>query len=152
MTHSLTLDTDSLADLIDHKSQALAQLLELSRRQAGFIAEGDLASLLTLLSAKQKLLQRVQEMERMLDPFRGQDPEKRVWRSAEMRQQVAESAKHCEMLVAEVMALEEQGEAEMVRRRDRAADHLQVVAQASHVRSSYLSEIANRKNRFDVVQ
>lgn len=152
MTHSTTFDTDRLAELIDHKSQALVQLLELSRRQAGFIAEGDLASLLTLLSVKQKLLHRVQELERMLDPFRSEDPEKRVWRSVEMRQQVAEGARYCEMLVAEVMALEEQGEAEMVRRRDRAANQLQVVAQASHVRGSYLSEIANGKNRFDVVQ
>ena len=152
MTHSLTLDTDRLTELIDQKCQALVQLLELSRRQAGCIAEGDLTSLLTLLSAKQKLLNQVQEMERMLDPFRGQDPEKRVWRSPEMRRQVAETVKHCEVLVAEVMVLEKQGEAAMVLRRDRAANHLQVVAQASHVRSSYLSGIANRKNRLDVVQ
>jgi len=152
MTVPRELETDHLAKLIDQKHQALVQLRDLARRQADLIAGEEMAQLLTLLSAKQKLLAQVQAMERSLDPFRQQDPEQRTWQSPELRQQVAQTASRSESILAEIMVIEKQSETEMVDRRDKAANQLQTATNAAHVRNAYFRAAEQQPNRLDVIQ
>ena len=152
MTAPRELETDQLAELIGQKHQALVQLRDLARRQSGLIAGEEMAQLLTLLAAKQKLLTQVQAMDRGLDPFRQQEPEQRTWRSPELRQQVAQTASRSESLLAEIMAIEKQSETEMVDRRDKAANQLQTATHAANVRNAYFREAAQQRNRLDVTQ
>ncbi|MEQ8791439.1 MAG: hypothetical protein RIC55_34570 [Pirellulaceae bacterium] len=130
-------ETDRLAELISARHDFLVQLRELSRRQLDLIGEGDVDRLLVLLSAKQTLLGRFQKLERQLDPFRRQDPESRTWRSQELRERTQQAAQRCETLLGEIMLVEKQGEADLIRRRDDAATQLEGVHHASRARSAY---------------
>ena len=73
--------TDTLAELIEAKCRRLASLRELGRRQLALIEEGDMNALLDLLTTKQRSLIELQRIERALDPFRGENPDARRWRS-----------------------------------------------------------------------
>lgn len=75
-------ETDILKDLIRVKSECLLQLRDIGRKQLALIDEGNMTSLMDVLAAKQRPLVTLQRIERALDPFRKQDPERRVWRSA----------------------------------------------------------------------
>ena len=131
------IETDLLAEMIDKKHDVLAALRELSRRQAEIISEGDFTKLLSVLAAKQKLLDELQAIERLLDPFREQDPDHRVWRSAADRERCRQAAQRCEALLREILVVEKRGEADLVYRRDQAAAKLHGVHVASEARTAY---------------
>ncbi len=131
------LDTNILADLIHGKHGLLLQLRDLGRRQLELIEANDLTQLLKLLASKQKLLTALQELERRLDPFRSQDPETRVWRTADDRDRCARTAAECEVVRAEIVRGERMSETRLTFRRDEAASRLHGVHQASQIRHAY---------------
>ena len=65
----------------------------MGKRQMEFVADGEMTQLLDVLAAKQRVLGNLQRVERGLDPFRGQDPETRVWRSTEARAECCRAAR-----------------------------------------------------------
>ncbi len=99
-----------------------------------------MTSLMDVLAAKQRPLVTLQRIERALDPFRKQDPERRVWRSAGDRAQCAEQVKQCEILLAEIVSQEKCCEVALIRRRDEAAARLQGAHLAGHARQAYLPQ------------
>jgi len=132
------VETDLLTQLIDKKHGVLVQLHQTSQRQLSLARDGgDVARLLSLLAAKQTLLGELTKIEKCLDPFRAQDPERRVWRSPLDRQRCAQTADRSGSLLAEIMSMEKQGETELVRRRDAAAEQLQAAATAAQARQAY---------------
>ena len=130
-------DTDQLADLIRRKLDCLASLHELGRSQLSLVEAGELTDLLLVLSAKQQLLERLQAIERKLDPFRDQEPESRRWRSDADRRRCAASIDRCERLLAEIVDQERTSEAQLSLRRDQAAARLQGAHLASRARGAY---------------
>ena len=94
-------ETEILKDLIRVKQEYLSQLRDMGRKQLALIDEGNMASLMDILSAKQRPLVTLQRIERALDPFRKQDPERRMWHSPGDRTQCAEQLKQCEILLPE---------------------------------------------------
>ena len=132
------LETDSLAELIERKYACLVQLRAVGRRQLDSVLEGGMTELLDVLAAKQRVLADLQRLERALDPFRGQDPQQRRWRSPEQRQACAAQLGQCESLLREIMAQEKESERELIRRRDEAAARLQGVHVASQARGAYV--------------
>lgn len=130
-------ETDRLAELISARHEVLVHLRELSRRQLDLIGAGDVNRLLVLLSAKQTLLERLQTVERQLDPFRRQDPDGRRWRSPQAREKTRQTAERCERLLGEVMLVEKQGESDLIRRRDEVARQLEGMHHASRARTAY---------------
>lgn len=129
--------TDLLATLLAQKYECLSGLHELGRRQAELIETGDIGQLLLLLAEKQRSIGRLQELEQQLNPFRGQEPESRVWRSADTRQQCAGLIERNETLLREILAQERGGEEHLRRRRDETAARLEVVHSAHHARGAY---------------
>jgi flagellar biosynthesis/type III secretory pathway chaperone len=132
-THS----TEQLAALIAAKQQVLEILVQLSRRQTDFISSGDMTSLMKLLAGKQTVLGQLQKLDQDLAPFRGEDPERRVWRSTADRAACQARAERCNTLLAEAMALEQQAETTMQGRRDAAAATLSAVHTAAGARAAY---------------
>jgi hypothetical protein len=129
------LDTNRLAQLIAAKRQVLELLGQLSRRQLALIDEGAMSDLLKLLASKQTVLSQLQLLERKLDPFRAEDPERRSWRSPDERAQCQAAIAACEALLADAVRLEKQSEQAMLLRRDRAAlalEEVQASADAQH--------------------
>jgi hypothetical protein len=129
--------TEKLAALIAQKHEVLVQLRAVGVRQTGLVASGEVAALLKVLSAKQHLITRLQELEQQLKPFYAGDPDKRVWRSPEDRAHCAKQANECNVLLEEIVRLEKLGAEKMNERKNEVAQQLNQVHAAAHVRNAY---------------
>jgi len=129
--------TEKLAELISRKYQVLVQLRQAAGRQAEFIDCGDISSLLALLAVKQQLISTLQELEHDLKPYYAEDPERRVWRSPQLRASCADKAAKCSALLEEIVNQEKQAAEQMAARRDEVAQQLQQVHSAAQVRDAY---------------
>ena len=146
------IETDRLAELIDQKLKVLAQIRQLADRQTLLVSGGNMSALLGLLAVKQKLLGSLQSLERQLDGFRQQDPEKRVWRSEEARKRTRRAAEQCQTLLDEIMRIERRCESDLVERRDAAADSLQGAHTATQAQRAYTGSGATRLGQIDFEQ
>ena len=144
------INTDRLAELMGKKHDIMSQLHELVRQQVDHIREGDMSRLMTIFAAKQKLITQVQYVERQLDPFRDQDPERREWRESKDRQHVAKMAERCQVMLAEIKMIEKQGETELVRRRDEVDQRLRHATNASEARHAYIQSTGPRPTGLDL--
>ena len=133
------METEVLAGLIDKKYEVLSSLRQLARAQVNVVRDGEMTRLMKLLAAKKDLLQQLQDVEHQIDPFRGQDPESRQWRSPQRREQVRDMTTRCESLLNEIMLVEKQCEGELVVRRDAAASRLQDIHSVTQAAAAYLS-------------
>ncbi|MHC4400130.1 MAG: hypothetical protein ACYTG0_10665 [Planctomycetota bacterium] len=145
-----TLETDSLAELIRRKLDCLAQVLELGRKQLALVEADRMSELLDVLAAKQRLLVELERIEKGLEPFRGQDPEVRPWRTPEARRACANQLRQCEALLGEIVRQERQSERELIRRRDEVAAQLQEAHRASQARGAYTAQAQPELSRLDL--
>ncbi len=145
-----TFETDVLAELIRDKHECLVQLREMGRRQFELIDQRDMTALLDVLTAKQRALEKLQRIERALDPFRGQDPDRRRWRTAEDRRLCTEQLQQCERLLAEIISQEKCSEGVLLRRRDEAAGRLQSAHLAGRARQAYTAQPHGRVKQIDL--
>ncbi len=143
-------ETEMLADLVARKRDALSRLREMGRAQYELIEADEMAGLLELLAAKQRVLIELQEIERALDPFRGQAPEERRWRSAEARARCAAQIDESEALLAEIIGQEKLCEQALRRRRDEAARRLQGAHLADQARGAYTAGPAEKMHQIDL--
>ncbi len=133
-----SLETDILAQLIGNKHELLVQLRDAGRRQLELIEAGDMTQLLRLLSSKQRVLGGLQDVERRIDPFRGQNPDQRIWRTPAERDRCSQMSAQCELLLAEVVEGEKRGEARLTSHQDRTAAQLELAQHASQARAAYV--------------
>jgi hypothetical protein len=145
-----SLETDILFDLIRSKRACLEQLQVMGRRQMELIESDQMTALLDLLAYKQRALTELQKIERNLDPFRGQPPDARRWRSEEARRQCADELSACETLLAGIIDRERASEQAMIHRRDHAAARLQGMHRASQARASYVGPPACTISQIDL--
>ena len=134
------LDTDRLAELIHRKRSCLAQLRDMGRKQLELVRGGAMTELLDVLALKQRLLVQLHQIERALDPFRGQSPEARRWPRPCDREKCAQELTECETLLGEIVAQEKRSEADLIRRRDEAAARLRGAHVAGLARGAYGAE------------
>ena len=146
----MTSSTDNLARLIAQKRQFLELLARLAHAQADLIDSADMTRLLPVLGAKQQLLAQMQQLEQGLAPFRDDDPDQRQWASAAAREACRQDAQRCEQLLAEIMVLERQGEAEMIRRRDETARRLEEMESSARVHNAYVDLPVPAASYFDM--
>ena len=144
------LETDLLGDLIQRKRSCLVQLRDMGEKQLALVRDGDITHLLELLAAKQHVLTQLQQVERQLGRFRGQDPQQRHWRTPQKRQECAGDLAECERLLAQIVTQEKQSEQELIRRRDDAAAQLAGAHWASHARGAYLAQPQNGAGQLDL--
>jgi hypothetical protein len=131
------METDKLAGLMRRKRDYLRSLRDMGKRQMEFVADGEMARLLDVLAAKQRVLNDLQRVERALDPFRDQDPDTRLWRNAEARADCANLLDECQSLLRETVEQERQSEAALTVRRDEAAVKLHGAHVAGRARGAY---------------
>ena len=135
--------TNQLATLIAGRRQCLLQMRDLGRKQSELIATGEMDPLLRLLSVKQQLLTALQAIERNLAPYHDQDPEQRIWASADARARCARQLADCRQLLQDIMQIEQQNERHITLRRDEVASQLQTVHSASMARGAYQAQQAS---------
>jgi flagellar biosynthesis/type III secretory pathway chaperone len=133
------LSTERLSQLITAKHEVLTQLRALADRQFEALASDDVDRLLTILAQKQKLLNQLQGLERLIDPFRQQDPESRAWPSPQARRECQLLADRASVLLTEIVALEQAASAKAVETRNQTAMQLAEVNSALAAREAYVS-------------
>jgi len=111
-TPTTTSDALQLAAAIARKAEVLVLLHKLGEAQLALVNAGDMPRLMQVLASKESLLTQLQLVERQLDPFRDQDPERRIWPSAEARRACQDDANRCAALLAQIVSLEKEAEAE----------------------------------------
>lgn len=136
-------DSSLLANAIARKAQLLELLRKLGAAQLSLVDAGDMSRLMQVLASKDSLLQQLQMIERELDPFRDEDPDRRRWASPELRQACRNDADRCAALLAEIVALDRQSEAEMSRRRDATAAQLQGMYGSQEAQGAYVAAPAS---------
>ena len=144
------METDLLVSLIGKKLEILEQLRDLVRRQTEIVAAGEMTALLEILAAKQNLIDRLQSLEKHLDYFREQDPDKRTWRNADDRNRCRSVSLRCEALLKEVMLVEKQCELSLQQRRDDCAERLQDLQSGSDAHDAYLQAGIRHSSSFDI--
>lgn len=149
-TDAQPLDTLLLADLVGRKFNCLAQLFALGRQQTELIGAGDMSQLLNVLAAKQRLLADLQQLERRLDPFRGQSADQRQWPGEAQRQQCADQIARSEQLFRAILAQEQQAEDALRERRDQTAERLHTAHSATQARSAYSSNFLPSCGQLDL--
>ena len=143
-------DSTLLANSMARKAQLLELLCKLGAAQLSLVGEGDMSRLLQVLSSKDSLLAQLQIIERELDPFRDEDPNRRQWASPELRATCRRDADRCSALLAEIMTIEKQSEAEMTRRRDATAIQLQGLYGTQEAQGAYITTPAVSPATFDL--
>jgi hypothetical protein len=144
--------TAILSERIQQKHELLVQLRDTGLRQLELISSGDMNQLLKVLAAKQRMLGILQTVERALDPFRSEDPEKRIWRSPADRQKCAEMALCCESLLRAIVEQERQSESQMISRRNDAARRLRDIQDAAEIHRAYSDDPAQLMGQLDLTQ
>ncbi|GIW90574.1 MAG: hypothetical protein KatS3mg109_1006 [Pirellulaceae bacterium] len=129
--------TERLAELIAQKRDLLEQFRQLTRQQWDWISSGQTDRLMNVLAAKEELLRRLHQLERQLDPFRGEDPDKRRWASPEARAACQQMAAACAALLDEILLWEQKGTQQMAQLRDQAAAQLQQWQQQAETAQAY---------------
>ncbi len=138
-TSNPTTDSRLLASSLARKAQLLDLLRRLAEAQLSLVSAGDMTRLMQVLGSKDSLLQQMQNVERQLDPFRGEDPDQRHWDSPGLRAVCRQDANRCEALLSEIVSLEKQAEAEMTRRRDSTAAQLQGMYGSQEAQGAYVA-------------
>jgi hypothetical protein len=132
------MDTDRFAQLIDAKLTVLRQLQAIAQKQLLAIEESELTSLLSVLAAKQQLLDVLKQLDSQLEPYRAQDPESRIWRTPQDRVRCRQQAERCEAILRDVLGLEKQAESAMIRRREDVTNQIQQLDHAANAQRAYV--------------
>ena len=144
------MNTDLLVERLIQKRDVLSQLRQLADHQTRMVGDGDVSKLMSLLATKQKLLNGLRNVETSLDPFRDEDPDRRVWRSAADRQAARDIAKECNRLLDEVKKNDQNDTTELINRRDAASSALKGLQGASRARSAYLEQSPDHTGNLDM--
>jgi hypothetical protein len=131
------LDTDRLALLAEQKLQLLEHLRELTLAQQALVSEQRVEELLTFLSRKNETLEDLRILQQEIAQFQDQQPEDRVWRSNDLRVRCRQNFRRCELLLAELLAMEETSMNELSQRRDLVAQQLQQYTTADAIHDAY---------------
>jgi hypothetical protein len=143
--------TDLLAQLIERKLDCLSQLRRMGEKQLDLVRDDRITELLDLLAAKQRLLADLGGIERRLDPFRNQDPDKRQWSTPGARQACAQKLRQCETLLGQIISQEKESEGQLTRRRDEVAARLQGANLASRARGAYTAVSPPQVSQIDLL-
>ncbi len=120
-----------LLDVLQRRREYCRAMLELSRRQAGLIDDGNFAELLQLIAQKQRVLEHLAEQGRAFGGIVD------FWKSvrdrlvADVRSKCQAAIDEAESLLAESMVLEKQGTAMLSQRRDETQGRLKEIGEAS---------------------
>jgi len=143
--------TAVLAELVGRKHDCLVQLHALGVRKQEMIDVGAVgASLFGILAETQQLIEQLQQLERGLDPFRGDDPARRHWSSEAERVRCSGLTERSTRLLAEILERDSRCEETLRRRSDETAAQLAMVNSGVAARGAYAADGGRFASSFDV--
>lgn len=130
------LSTHRLSQLVNQKTRLVTELHRVLTKQREMI-DAEEVDLLSLLAIKQRLLEALTLVDRQMDPFRAQDPDRRDWPTVEERHRCRDEAEQCEALFREVKSMEDYCMKKMQELQDRTQEQLQGVNSARQAAQAY---------------
>ncbi|MBL8889771.1 MAG: hypothetical protein JNL67_07310 [Planctomycetaceae bacterium] len=130
------LTTERLAHLVHQKSILVRELHKLVSKQQTMIRNQEV-DLIPLLAVKQRVLETLNEVDRAMDPFRQQDPDRRIWKSTEVRNACRDEADQCESLFRQVLLIENDCSMVLQQQQQKTREQLQGAVAAGQVSRAY---------------
>jgi hypothetical protein len=134
--HATELSTERLAHLVHQKSILVRELHKLVTKQQEMIRHQEV-DLIPLLAVKQRVLETLNEVDRAMDPFRQQDPDRRYWKSTETRTACRDEADQCEALFRQVLLIENDCNMALQQQQQKTKEQLQGAVAAGQVSRAY---------------
>jgi len=131
--------TKKLQELGNLKLHLLRSARELSIQQIEVMQSDDVATLLTVLSRKSEILDTLKTLQKELDPYRNQEPEDRIWDSAEEQASCRKIFEEIDRLLEELSQMDNQALDQMTHQRDAMASQIAQFATAEAVQNAYAS-------------
>jgi len=129
--------TAQLTEIAERKLHLLTQLRELSLDQSQLADTQRVDELLSLLSRKSDVLDRLRVIQDELKPFQTQDPEQRAWPSEAERNRCRELFDKSEGLLAELLVIDNRTLGEMTQQRDVIGQQLSQFTSAEAILEAY---------------
>lgn len=139
---------DDILDVLKHRRTHCQDLLNLSQRQNRVIDASDYSSLLGVLGQKQRILGRLDEINRRYPELGRQWAALRETGIASVRRECEGVISESEAILAELVQTEKEGAEQLGQRRDATRRQLESIAQGVHVNETYRDNIAPFSHRF----
>ena len=129
--------TARLTEIAERKLHLLTQLRELSLDQHGFADAHRIDELLSLLSRKSDVIDRLKAIQDELKPFQLQDPDQRQWPSEAERVRCRELFEKSEKMLAELLVIDNRTLGEMTQQREVIGQQLSQFTSAEAIFEAY---------------
>ncbi len=139
---------DEILEVLKHRRTHCRALLDLSRRQSQVIEASDYSSLLGVLGQKQRILMRLDEINKQYPELGSRWTTLRESADPDLRRQCDDVISEIEAVLAELMMTEKEGAEELSQRRDATRLQLASIAQGVHVNETYRDNVAPFNHRF----
>lgn len=139
--------TQSLFESLSQKRDCCRALIELSQKQRDLITSGDLNSLLKVLATKQRVMGRMDEVQRRLDALSRDTPRWREDLDRDAQLECQDVLDDMEQLLSELIDIEKECEQKLVQLREAALEQLRQSDAGRELNRAYLTEAAPSTNR-----
>ncbi len=129
--------TARLTEIAERKLHLLMQLRELSLDQHGFADAHRIDELLSLLSRKSDVIDRLRAIQDELVPFQSQDPDQRQWPSETERVRCRGLFEKSEKMLAELLVIDNRTLGEMTQQREVIGQQLGQFTSAEAIFEAY---------------
>lgn len=121
----------NLLDVLQRRREYCRAMLELSRRQADLINDGNFAELLQLIAQKQRVLEHLSELSQSFGGIVDFWKTERDRLDADLRSRCQQAIDEAESLLAESMSLEKEGTEVLSQRRNETQGRLKEIGEVS---------------------
>jgi len=142
-----SLSPTDILTALKTRRQHCHHLLDLSRRQRGLIDSGDYVQLLTILGQKQRLLGRLDELNKQHPDLRNRWHDLRESGDSDWRDDCEHLLAETEAILAALIDEEQQSTDFLAQRRDATQKQLQAISQGARVHEAYWESLAPATHR-----
>jgi hypothetical protein len=141
------LDQSNMLTVLNARRQHCRSLLDLSRRQRSLIDASDYSQLLSILGQKQRLLGRLDELNKEHPDLKSRWKQIRDAGDPDWRDDCEHVLAETESILAELIEEEEQSTDYLTRKRDATQKELHAVTEGSRVHDAYRDSLAPATHR-----
>lgn len=142
--------TDRLLALMTVKLELVESLYALSASQQALLPGEDVSSLLGVIARRETLIDQLSHVQHELNPYQADDPNQRVWRTADRRDTCRQVIDRIEQLMREVLRMDGQTLVEMCEKRDILAAELRHGLDSNLTERAYADSEALQHSVLDI--
>ncbi len=132
--------TENLFACLQERCELLEALKTLAEAHAMIATQSEVDVILGLLARKQALLEQLAEVQERMKPYFSDEPDNRIWKSNERKEQCRQVAKQGQQLLTYIAQLEHTALNELTLRREAVAAQLQDGKDSIIASSAYRSD------------